>query len=157
MVISLHGGGGNVRQHRVSSGTDAAADRYAYIAVFPNGSGRLGDRLLTWNAGNCCGYAQHQNVDDVTFISRLIDDLQRRTAMDPRRIYVAGHSNGGMMAHTVWATPCRTGLPPSRQLPVRTFPRPMPVRAQSRYSISTVSMIRAPSTTAGWGRHFRSP
>ena len=99
VVISLHGGGGNARQHRVSSGTDAAADRYAYIAVFPNGSGRLGDRLLTWNAGNCCGYAQHQNVDDVTFISRLIDDLQRRTAMDPRRIYVAGHSNGGMMAH----------------------------------------------------------
>jgi polyhydroxybutyrate depolymerase len=99
VVISLHGGGGNAQQHRLSAGIDAAADRDAYIAVYPNGSGRLGDRLLTWNAGNCCGYAQRRDVDDVGFISRLIDDLQRRVALDPRRIYVAGHSNGGMMAH----------------------------------------------------------
>jgi polyhydroxybutyrate depolymerase len=78
---------------------DAAADRDGYIAVYPNGTGRMSDRLLTWNAGNCCGYAQVQNVDDVGFISALLQDMQRRASIDPRRIYVAGHSNGGMMAH----------------------------------------------------------
>lgn len=99
VVISLHGGGGNAQQHRQSSGMDAAADRDGYVAVYPNGSGRLGERILTWNAGNWCGYAQARNVDDVTFISRLIDDLQQRMALDSFRIYVVGHSNGGMMAH----------------------------------------------------------
>jgi polyhydroxybutyrate depolymerase len=99
VLLSLHGGGGNAQQHRQSSGMDAAADRDAYIAVYPNGSGRLGERLLTWNAGNCCGYAQRENVDDVGFIAALLDDLGRRAAIDQRRIYLAGHSNGGMMAH----------------------------------------------------------
>ncbi|MGJ0515201.1 MAG: extracellular catalytic domain type 1 short-chain-length polyhydroxyalkanoate depolymerase [Methylomicrobium sp.] len=99
VVISLHGGGGNARQHRQASGMDAAADRDGYIPVYPNGSGRLAERLLTWNAGNCCGYAQKQDVDDVGFISALIDDLKRRANIDTRRIYVSGHSNGGMMAH----------------------------------------------------------
>jgi len=99
VLLSLHGGGGNAQQHRQSTGMDAAADRDGYIAVYPNGSGRLGERLLTWNAGNCCGYAQREQVDDVGFIAALLDDLARRAAIDPRRIYVAGHSNGGMMAH----------------------------------------------------------
>ncbi|MBU0752985.1 MAG: alpha/beta fold hydrolase [Gammaproteobacteria bacterium] len=99
VVLSLHGGGGNARQHRQDSGMDAAADRDGYIAVYPNGSGRLRQRLLTWNAGNCCGHSQTQDIDDVGFIAALLDDLERRAAIDPRRIYVAGHSNGGMMAH----------------------------------------------------------
>jgi len=99
VVISLHGGGGNAQQHRQSSGMDAAADRDGYIAVYPNGSGLLRDRLLTWNAGNCCAYAQDHGVDDVGFIAALLDDLGRRAAIDTRRIYVAGHSNGGMLAH----------------------------------------------------------
>jgi len=99
VVISLHGGGGNAQQHRRSTGMDAAADRDGYAAVYPNGSGRLPERLLTWNAGFCCGYAQKKNIDDVTFIATLIDDLARRTDIDLRRIYVSGHSNGGMMAH----------------------------------------------------------
>jgi len=103
VVVSLHGGGGNAQQHRRSSGMDAAADRDGYIAVYPNGTGRYDERLLTWNAGSCCGYAQAQNVDDVGFISALLDDLARRAAIDPRRIYISGHSNGGMMAHRLGA------------------------------------------------------
>jgi polyhydroxybutyrate depolymerase len=98
-VLSLHGGGGNAQQHRQSSGMDAAADRDGYIVVYPNGSGILGNRLLTWNAGNCCSYAQDHGIDDVRFISAIIDDLTQRASIDLRRIYIAGHSNGGMMAH----------------------------------------------------------
>ncbi len=103
VVISLHGGGGNARQHRQSSGMDAAAERDGYIVVYPNGSGVLRDRLLTWNAGNCCSYAQEHNIDDVSFISALIDDLAQRANIDTRRVYVAGHSNGGMLAHRLGA------------------------------------------------------
>lgn len=99
VVLDFHGGGGSGEQHRRESGGDAAADRNGYIVVYPNGSGRLVDRLLTWNAGHCCGYAQKQNIDDVGFAAALLDDLARRTTIDPRRVYAMGHSNGGMMAH----------------------------------------------------------
>jgi polyhydroxybutyrate depolymerase len=101
LILSLHGGGGNAQQHRQGSGMDAAADRDGYLAAYPEGSGRLAGRLLTWNAGNCCGYAQAQAIDDVGFLAAVIDDIERRTAVDPGRVYVVGHSNGGMMAHRV--------------------------------------------------------
>ena len=77
----------------------AGADRDGYIVVYPNGSGRMAERLLTWNACNCCAYAQIQGVDDVGFISALLDDLEKRANIDQQRIYIVGHSNGGMMAH----------------------------------------------------------
>ena len=103
LVVSLHGGGGNARQHRRMSGMDAAADRDGYIVAYPNGSGPLQDRLLTWNAGDCCGYAQKENIDDVAFVSGVVDDLSRRAAVDRGRVYVVGHSNGGMLAHRLGA------------------------------------------------------
>lgn len=99
VMIWLHGGGGSARQFRRDADLDAAADRLGFIAVYPNGTGRLGERLLTWNAGNCCSYAMEQQVDDIGFISAMLDDWVRRFNFDSRRIYAAGHSNGGMMAH----------------------------------------------------------
>lgn len=103
VVLSLHGGGGNAQQQRQSSGMDAAADRDGYIAIYPNGSGVLPNRLLTWNAGNCCSYAMDRIIDDVGFISALIDDLAKRASIDLRRIYVTGYSNGSMMAERLGA------------------------------------------------------
>ncbi|HTY02496.1 MAG TPA: alpha/beta fold hydrolase [Rhodocyclaceae bacterium] len=98
VMIMLHGGGGNARQFRHDAELDAAADRDGYIAVYPNGSGGLRDSLLTWNAGTCCGYAMQHGINDVHFVAAMLDDLGRRANIDARRIYAAGHSNGGMMA-----------------------------------------------------------
>lgn len=42
-------------------------------------------------------------VDDVGFTAAVLDDLGRRTGVDPRRVYVTGHSNGGMMSYRVAA------------------------------------------------------
>jgi polyhydroxybutyrate depolymerase len=99
VVLSLHDGGGNAAQHRRSAGMDATADRDGYFAVYPNGSGRFTGKWLVWNAGICCGYAQAHGVDDVGFLAGVIDDIERRAATDPKRAYVVGHANGGMMAH----------------------------------------------------------
>src|SRR5262249_30593385 len=54
---------------------------------------------VTWNAGNCCGYAQRQNVDDVAFVRALLDDLARVVKVDAKRGYATGMSNGGVMAY----------------------------------------------------------
>ena len=53
----------------------------------------------TWNAGRCCGPAVKKSVDDVTYLSRLIDDLVQYYNVDPKKVYVTGFSNGAMMAY----------------------------------------------------------
>jgi polyhydroxybutyrate depolymerase len=51
-----------------------------------------------WNGGDCCGMPARQHVDDVGFLAALIDDLARRYPIDRQRVYMTGHSNGGIMA-----------------------------------------------------------
>jgi polyhydroxybutyrate depolymerase len=103
MVIVLHGGAGSAEHIKRHSQMDADADQFGFIAVYPNGSGRLGDTLLTWNAGHCCGYALENNSDDVAILSALIDAMLSHYAIDPDRVYIAGISNGGMMAYRAGA------------------------------------------------------
>ena len=99
LVIVLHGGGGNARSMAHITDFSRKADREGFIVVYPNGTGRLKTRLLTWNAGNCCGYAHDKNVEDVEFIRTLIEKLEQAIKIDTRRIYATGISNGGMMTY----------------------------------------------------------
>lgn len=98
-VLVFHGGGGTPEGMRSSSGFNDIADKYGFIAVYPAGSSRFGNRLLTWNAGNCCGYAQKQQIDDVAFVAGMIGQLIKDYHIDPRRIYATGHSNGAQMSY----------------------------------------------------------
>jgi polyhydroxybutyrate depolymerase len=99
LVIVLHGGGGNAPGAVQMTGFSQKADKEGFVVVYPNGSGRLKTRLLTWNSGNCCGYALDNDVDDVGFIRALIDELVKTRSIDPKRVYATGMSNGGMMTY----------------------------------------------------------
>lgn len=100
VVIVLHGGGGNAANAERMTGFTRIARREGAMAVYPDGTaGRPRGRLLTWNAGHCCAAAMDNRVDDVGFISALIDTLVASGRADATRIYVTGMSNGGMMAH----------------------------------------------------------
>jgi len=103
VVMNFHGGGGHADNEQEYSLMDRAADRENFVAVYPNGTGRFGKRLLTWNAGTCCAYSVINNVDDVGFIRALVADLAERIPIDRRRVYATGLSNGGMMAHRLAA------------------------------------------------------
>jgi polyhydroxybutyrate depolymerase len=99
VVLVFHGGGGTAENAQRMSHFDLAADRHGFVAVFPDGTGRLRDRLLTFNAGNCCGTALDNGVDDVAFTRALIEDLGRALPIDRKRLFVTGMSNGGMMSY----------------------------------------------------------
>lgn len=100
LVLVLHGGGGSGENAVSQTGFDRVAEREGLIAVYPYGSGGLTDNLLlTWNAGHCCAYAMRERIDDVAFISALIDELIATRSVDLKRVYVTGLSNGGMMSH----------------------------------------------------------
>jgi polyhydroxybutyrate depolymerase len=99
LVLVLHGGGGNADNAEKMTGFTDKARTEGFIVVYPEGTGRRKDKLLTWNAGHCCGFAMDHRVDDVGFISALIDKLIESYPVDPTRIYATGMSNGGMMTH----------------------------------------------------------
>jgi polyhydroxybutyrate depolymerase len=103
LVIVLHGGGGNADNAERMTGFTAKAQQQGFIVVYPDGSGRMRDRLLTWNAKHCCGYAMREKIDDVGFIDALIARLSRDYPIDAHRIYATGMSNGAMMAHRLGA------------------------------------------------------
>lgn len=99
LVLVLHGGGGNAPNAERMTGFTELARKEGFIVVYPEGSSRFKDKLLTWNAGHCCGYAMTRRVDDVGFIRNLIDKLVADYPIDSTRVYATGMSNGGMMAH----------------------------------------------------------
>ncbi len=99
VVLVFHGGGGTANNAINQTHFDKVADANGFIAVFPNGSGLLRRVLLTWNAGNCCGYAVENEVDDVGFVCALISELTSTLAIDPRRVYATGLSNGAIMSY----------------------------------------------------------
>lgn len=102
LVVSLHGGGGNMHYQATESYYHliSKSDQAGFIAVFPNGYSRLrSGKFATWNAGICCGKARDAQVDDVGFIQKVVADIQTKANIDPKRIYANGMSNGGTMAY----------------------------------------------------------
>jgi polyhydroxybutyrate depolymerase len=100
LVLVLHGGGGNGANAEAMTGFTRHGSVEGFIVAYPEGTARRG-RLLTWNAGHCCGYAMQERIDDIGFLGALIDHLIRQYPIDPARVYVTGMSNGAMMSHRV--------------------------------------------------------
>lgn len=100
LVVGMHGGFGNGEQFEQQSLLSEKADEAGFIAVYPNGTGyNLAPNLRFWNAGICCGYASENDVDDVGFISDLIDSLSAEYNIDQFRVFATGMSNGAQMSY----------------------------------------------------------
>ncbi len=98
LVIALHGGGGQGSQfdQGATQGTlTAAADERGVVLVFPEGVDKQ------WCDGRFAQLdieRQCDTVDDVAFISEIIDDMIQNYGIDPTRVYATGISNGGFMS-----------------------------------------------------------
>lgn len=99
VVLVFHGGGGNPGDTEASTKMTEAALEAGYLVVYPEGLGKsvLGKQFGTWNAGECCGTAVKEQIDDVGFVAQLLDVLERDHGADPRRVYATGLSNGAFM------------------------------------------------------------
>ncbi len=103
LVLVLHGAFSTAGEMEKWSGFSRLADREGFVVAYPNGIGMFGF-LQHWNAGHCCGLAAEDKVDDVAFLRYILDDISNRLRIDPQRIYVVGHSNGGMLAYRFAST-----------------------------------------------------
>lgn len=95
LVVMLHGGGENARQAQASYGWDALADREGFLVAYPEAVDR------NWNA------AEDGPVDDVAFLTGVVEDVATLLQVDRHRVFVAGMSRGAMMAYTL---ACRTDV-----------------------------------------------
>ncbi|MBU1054467.1 MAG: AMP-binding protein [Proteobacteria bacterium] len=91
LVLMLHGGQMTGLQMERITGWSDTADEKNFVVVYPDAIGTYKDRLH-WN--DC----RIPEVDDVSFLSALIDELIEKANVDPSRVYVTGYSNGGGMA-----------------------------------------------------------
>ena len=102
VVLAYHGAMTNGQIMAIFCGLNKKADDAGFIVVYPNGNGS-GKMMLVWNAGGIRDKATDENLDDVGFTSKLLDDLTTVAAVDPKRVYATGISNGGMMCYRLAA------------------------------------------------------
>jgi polyhydroxybutyrate depolymerase len=100
LVVAIHGAFSGAGAFARQSGFSAIADQEGFVVVYPNGIGLFG-LLRHWNSGHCCGKALKTGIDDVGFVSTVIDEVTRELRIDPTRVYVVGYSNGGMLTHRI--------------------------------------------------------
>ena len=93
LVIAIHGYTVDAAWMETTTRFDEKAKQGGFVVVYPEGINN------SWNAGSCCGDAQSNKVDDVLFVRQLISSLVANGGIDPKRVFVTGMSNGGMMAH----------------------------------------------------------
>ena len=93
VILGFHGGFGSPKDFTRVTDLPTQAGNVGFVVVLPEGYRR------SWNAGDCCGPAQRQNIDDVTFIKLLLDDLASVVKIDPRRVFATGFSNGGKLSY----------------------------------------------------------
>jgi polyhydroxybutyrate depolymerase len=99
LVIALHGRGatGESMILITRKGFNILADRDRFIVMYPDAV------ELNWNDGRsdeeAGDRAHRENIDDVGFISVLIDLMINDYNADPKRIYVTGISNGAIMSY----------------------------------------------------------
>jgi polyhydroxybutyrate depolymerase len=99
LLIVLHGSGARGETIRQQSGMDSVAEARRFLVAYPDGSGEMFGLSTDWNAGQCCGTAHFDRVNDIAFLRALIADVSSHLPVDARRIYIAGFSDGARMAY----------------------------------------------------------
>ena len=98
LLILLHGYTSSGQEQSAYFNLAPAADARGFVYAYPDGTiDSQGNRF--WNATDTCCDFDRTGVDDVGYLAGVIADIRAEVAIDPKRIYVLGHSNGAFMAY----------------------------------------------------------
>ncbi|WP_335119783.1 extracellular catalytic domain type 1 short-chain-length polyhydroxyalkanoate depolymerase [Nostoc sp.] len=91
LVLVFHGDDGSGRSISNVTRFNELADQKGFIVVYPDGIDQK------WSLrGNAQG-----RVDDVLFVSALIDHLQQQISIDSHKVYATGFSRGGILTQAL--------------------------------------------------------
>ena len=93
LIYNIHGYTSSASAQQAYTNFGVIADTAHFLMVYPNATVYMGQP--TWNSGF------GMPVDDVQFLSDLIDSLDLIYNIDLDRVYSCGMSNGGFMSNTL--------------------------------------------------------
>jgi len=105
LLVFLHGYGDTGKEAFDALALRDFGRRHHVFVLAPEGTPDSHGRQF-WNAGGGCCDFDRSGIDHAKRIAALIDRWRARPDVDPQRVYVVGHSNGGFMAHRL---ACRMG------------------------------------------------
>jgi polyhydroxybutyrate depolymerase len=98
LLILLHGYSATGSLQDLYFGLTPVAEARGIIYAHPDGTTDANDNQF-WNATDACCDLGGTGVDDVGYLLGLVDEITSKVNVDPKRIYFAGHSNGGFMSY----------------------------------------------------------
>lgn len=93
LILLLHGYGVSGLVEEVYMGLRPLAEAKGFFYAFPTGTVDAKGSYW-WNSTG-----DTAEVDDTAYLIGLIDEIVARYPVDPKRIFLVGHSNGGFMAY----------------------------------------------------------
>jgi polyhydroxybutyrate depolymerase len=131
VVMVLHGWTGSADAAELYTRMGDKADKEGFVAVFPDGLGNPG--FQGWNVGWINLTGVNPAPDDVSFLTSVLDQVEKEVNADKSREFVVGHSNGAFMANLLGAKlgsrlaaiasmAGTIGLSPDKEIPAPTAP-----------------------------------
>ena len=93
MVMLLNGANDSAAYAEVAYHFDEKAEKEGFVLVLPDA---LGDFHAWSSSGD-----SDSTKDDIAFLTMLLEKLPKDYAIDPKRVYVAGHSAGAIMTYRI--------------------------------------------------------
>jgi polyhydroxybutyrate depolymerase len=93
LVVNLHGAGQTGQDQANLTGYDAVADAHGFAVAYPDGVD------FSWADGRGASVPDRQGIDDVGFISAMVEKLVADYGINRGRVFVTGMSAGGFMAN----------------------------------------------------------
>jgi polyhydroxybutyrate depolymerase len=98
LMMLLHGYGATGSAQGLYFRASATARARGYYLILPDGTVDSSGNHF-WNATPACCNNDGSTVDDVAYLTSLIDEAESLVPVDTTRVYIYGHSNGGFMSY----------------------------------------------------------
>ena len=100
LVVLLHGYTSSGYNQEMYLKITAESDKRGFLYAYPDGTKESSASAPQfWNATDACCNFYGSKVDDSGYLSAIITQLQKDFTVDPKRVYLIGHSNGAFMTY----------------------------------------------------------
>jgi len=104
LVVVLHAMGASGYVQSIYFRLDKLVEEKGFLLLAPDGLTNAGGTRF-WAASDGCCTSGGKVVDDVKYLTGLVEEVARVWNVDRKRVFVAGHSNGGAMEYRLACEP----------------------------------------------------